>query len=75
MPEVIIGGIYEHYKKQRYRVRGVAKHSETMEELVVYECLYPNPLGQLWVRPRQMFQETVTVGEYTGPRFRFIEKN
>ena len=39
-------------------------------ELVLYEALYHNPSGKLWVRPKAMFLEDVTVGAYTGPRFR-----
>jgi len=50
-------GIYRHYKGQRYRVLGTARHSETMEPLVVYQALYGD-FG-LWVRPATMFCETV----------------
>ncbi|MGC1547671.1 MAG: DUF1653 domain-containing protein [Rhodanobacter sp.] len=52
-----IAGIYRHYKGQRYRVIGTARHSETMEELVVYQALYGE--HGLWVRPATMFAETV----------------
>jgi len=55
---VVPGGIYEHFKGKRYKVIGVAKHSETLEELVVYRALYGD--GGLWVRPRAMFCEKVT---------------
>ena len=41
-------GIYQHYKGPKYRVLGVVRHSETLEELVHYECLYDNPGGQFW---------------------------
>lgn len=75
MKEVVVGAEYMHYKQKKYRVLGVALHTETMEEVVVYEALYRNPAGQLWVRPKQMFLETVTVGDYTGPRFRLIESS
>lgn len=70
--EVVIGGLYEHYKGQRYRVLGLVKHSETLEELVYYECLYPNDLGKFWVRPKKMFLETIEVRGETRPRFRFV---
>ena len=66
-----IGGVYLHYKQKKYRVLGVARHSETLEELVVYECLYENPSGQLWVRPLKMFLGKTEAGE---PRFRLIEE-
>jgi hypothetical protein len=49
-------GIYLHYKGQRYRVLGDARHSETMEPLVVYQALYGD--HGLWVRPAAMFNET-----------------
>ena len=53
-----IQGTYRHYKGNMYEVIGVAKHSETLEELVVYKALYGD--GQLWVRPKEMFLEKVT---------------
>ena len=64
-------GVYEHYKGKRYEVLGVAKHSETMEDLVVYKKLYDD--GGLWVRPLTMFLESVKVGDEIVPRFKFIE--
>lgn len=48
-------GIYEHYKGKRYKVIGVAKHSETLEDLGVYEPLYESSLAKMWVRPISMF--------------------
>lgn len=56
MREVVIGGIYKHFKGNMYKVVGVAKHSETMEDMVVYESLRNNTL---WVRPITMWNETV----------------
>lgn len=53
--ELVVGGVYQHYKGPRYRVLGECRHSETLEELVYYECLYDNPNGQYWVRPKDMF--------------------
>jgi len=50
-------GTYRHYKGSLYRVIGVGKHSETLEDLVFYEALYDNPKAQLWVRPLKMFAE------------------
>ena len=68
-------GIYEHYKGKRYEVIGVAHHSETLEELVVYRALYEIPefgINSLWVRPKKMFMENVMVDGKTVPRFRPI---
>ena len=50
-------GIYRHFKGNRYEVIGTAKHSETLEEMVVYRALYGE--GGLWVRPAAMWNETV----------------
>lgn len=66
---LVIGGVYAHYKGPLYRVLGLVIHSETLEELVHYECLYPNPSGQFWVRPRAMFEGTITIDGVTRPRF------
>mgnify|MGYP006118264923 FL=1 len=68
---LVIGGLYEHYKGKPYRVLGVVRHSETLEELVHYECLYDNPDGTFWVRPRAMFEEDVTIDGITRPRFAY----
>lgn len=53
---------FQHYKNKMYRYVGVAKHSETLGDLVVYETLYENPLGRLWVRPREMFFGEISPG-------------
>ncbi len=60
-------GRYRHYKGGEYRVVGLARHSETLEPLVVYQALY-GEYG-LWVRPAAMWVETVTVNGQTVPRF------
>lgn len=73
--ELIIGGIYEHYKGKRYKIHGLVRHSETLEELVLYETLYENNLGKMWVRPKEMFLETVTIDGQTKPRFKFIQNS
>jgi len=68
-----IGGIYQHYKGPQYRVLGLVRHSETLEELVHYECLYPNENGQFWVRPRAMFESTIIVDGVKKKRFTLID--
>ena len=60
-------GIYRHYKGKLYQVLEVARHSETLEPLVVYRTLYGR--YDLWVRPYAMFTGTVTVDGITQPRF------
>ena len=63
-------GRYQHYKGKEYTVLGVARHSETEEELVVYRQEYGD--RALWVRPRTMFLETVEVDGQRVPRFRHV---
>jgi hypothetical protein len=65
-------GIYQHYKGPKYRVIGLCRHSETLEELIYYECLYNNPNGQFWVRPRNMFDGMVEVEGEMRKRFTFV---
>lgn len=61
--------IFRHYKGMLYKWIGEARHSETLEELVVYETLYDNPLGKIWVRPKAMFFESVEINGRRVPRF------
>lgn len=63
-------GRYRHYKGKEYAVIGVARHSETEEEYVVYRTLYGN--FDLWIRPKAMFVEEVTVDGVALPRFQHI---
>ncbi|MDP1932563.1 MAG: DUF1653 domain-containing protein [Gammaproteobacteria bacterium] len=65
-------GIYKHYKNNLYKVIGVARHSETEEEHVVYRPLY-NDSG-LWIRPLSMFDETIEVEGIKVKRFAFVEE-
>ena len=62
-----VAGIYRHSKGQRYQVLGTARHSETLEELVVYRALYGE--HGLWVRPAAMFVESIFVAGVPVPRF------
>ncbi len=64
-------GKYKHYKGHFYEVVDFARHSETLEDMVVYRQLYGE--GALWVRPKAMFLETVTIDGKTIPRFEKIE--
>lgn len=72
MKDIVIDGTYEHYKGKRYQIVGVAKHSETLEDLVVYRALYG--VGELWARPKDMFLESVDIDGNIVPRFRFIKQ-
>ena len=63
-------GRYRHYKGNEYTVLGVARHSETLEELVVYRQEYGE--RGLWVRPAAMFAETVEIEGRAVPRFRLL---
>ncbi len=65
-------GRYRHFKGNEYQVLYNARHSETMEELVVYKALYGE--GGIWVRPAAMFCETVTRDGKTVPRFEYLGK-
>ncbi|NVN90457.1 MAG: DUF1653 domain-containing protein [Desulfuromonadales bacterium] len=60
-------GRYRHYKGNEYEVIGIARHSETEENVVVYRKLYGD--GSLWVRPLDMFMEDVLVSGRNTPRF------
>ena len=64
-------GRYRHFKGNEYEVIGIAKHSETLEPMVVYRALYGE--GGLWVRPAAMWNEQVEREDYSGPRFVYIE--
>ncbi len=64
-------GIYEHYKGNLYQVLHIAKHSESEEELIVYRALYGD--YGVWVRPLEMFAETVEVNGKAVPRFKLIK--
>ena len=65
-------GIYRHFKGRTYKVIGLAKHSETLEELVVY--ISTDDENDIWLRPESMFLENVTKNTKTFPRFELIEE-
>jgi hypothetical protein len=67
-------GKYRHYKGKEYEVTGIARHSETLEEMVLYKALYESEFGKdsLWVRPKAMFFEKVMIDGGEVDRFEFI---
>jgi len=70
-------GKYEHFKGKPYEVIGLVRHSETLEELVLYKALYDSEdfgKNTLWVRPLEMFLESVYIEGKEVSRFKFIEK-
>ncbi|MFH1209528.1 MAG: DUF1653 domain-containing protein [archaeon] len=74
MKEIKLGR-YQHYKGKFYELIGTARHSETLEEFVVYKALYySNEYGDnaLWIRPKKMFLESVNVDGKKIPRFRYV---
>lgn len=70
--ELVEGGIYKHYKGMLYKAHFLVRHSETLEELVLYETLYDNPSGKMWVRPKAMFLEEVVIDGTPRPRFAYV---
>lgn len=69
--KIIIGGVYQHFKGNKYKVLCIAKHSETLEEMVVYQALYG--AGDIWVRPTNMFLEDVEKDGKIIKRFKFVK--
>jgi len=65
-------GLYKHYKGNIYEVIGIAKHSETLEGMVVYKATYQKEGENLWVRPLKMFLETVIIEGVEKKRFEKI---
>lgn len=73
MESTITPGKYRHYKGNDYQVYGIARHSESLEPLVIYRALYGK--FDLWVRPLAMFQESVSVNGEEILRFSLIDAN
>ena len=64
-------GTYRHYKGNLYEVLGFAKHSETLEDMVIYKALYGN--CATWVRPLSMWENPIEVGGKTVKRFEYMD--
>ena len=73
---MVVPGFYRHYKGKMYKVLGVARHSETQEEMVVYEAQYDSEFGTraLWVRLVKEFAEMVEIEGKKVPRFTLMER-
>lgn len=69
-----IGGKYRHYKGKDHRLLLIGKHSETLEDMVVYESLYDNELSKIWVRPLAMFVEEIEIDGQKIERFKYIQE-
>ena len=67
----ILPGVYRHYEGNHYQVLYLAKHSETLEDMVVYQALYGE--RGIWVRPASMWNETVDYQGKQVKRFTYIE--
>ncbi len=71
------GSVFEHYSGKRYRILSVGRHSETLELHVVYQGLYDCPSfgsNPIWIRPLEMFLETVMINGLEQPRFRLVSE-
>ena len=69
---MIQNGFYKHYKGHLVKVIGVAKHSETLQDLVIYDHLGTNDVSDIWVRPLDMFCEEAVIDGVRAPRFAWI---
>ena len=65
-------GLYKHYKGKIYEVIDVATHSETLDKMVIYKATYQPEGENLWVRPLEMFNETIVVEGKETKRFKKI---
>ncbi len=68
MQEITIGKIYKHYKGNLYKIIAIAKHSETMEDMIVYQSINTN---EIWVRPKFMWNEYIESSK--SLRFTLVE--
>ena len=76
MEEELKPGIYQHFKGSKVKVHYIGTHSETLEKMVIYEKLedgHGHLKGEIWVRPLQMFEETVERDGKVYQRFKYLE--
>ena len=71
MTDTIAAGRYRHYKGNEYEVLGMAPHSETLEEMVIYRALYGE--RRIWVRPAAMWRDRIETEHGTVERFTRVE--
>lgn len=68
-------GIYKHSKTGNlYKIHFVAKHSETLEDMVIYEALYDNKMSKFWARPLAMFEGEIELNGKKVPRFVYVKE-
>jgi len=73
MNEIKPGQIWKNNKRGgTYKIIAIAKHSETLEDMVIYEALYDNPMAKIWARPLSMWQEIVEINGEKKPRFELV---
>lgn len=65
--------LYRHYKNKTYKFLGLARHSETLEQMALYETLYQNDLGQTWVRPKDLFFGKINIDNQSVDRFAQVD--
>ncbi len=70
--EIIKNGLYRHYKGKNYKLIDIVKHSETQEDLILYQCMYQNDSSTLWVRPITNFFSKVIMDGIEIDRFSYI---
>ena len=69
MQEITVGKTYKHYKGNIYKIIALAKHSETGEDMIVYQNIEK---GDIWVRPKSMWNEEISVGNKKVLRFELV---
>ena len=70
--KIVKDGLYRHYKGNNYRLIDIVKHSDSLEDLVLYQCMYENELSHLWVRPLKEFFSHIEENGQMTERFTYI---